>query len=118
MNLYSAHVAARGEPVLVREGFALGAAVFGPLWLLAHRAWVPAAISAVVLAGLTLVPEPARTVAEIGAAWAHGLFGHDLLRWSLERRGFRESHVVAAEDEETAFARLLAARPDLAGEMA
>ena len=32
-------------PVLVREGFAWGALLFGPLWLAAHRAWIPAALA-------------------------------------------------------------------------
>ena len=38
--------------MLVREGFCLGAAVFGPLWLALHRAWIPAAF---VLAAYVLV---------------------------------------------------------------
>ena len=113
MNIYSAHVADRAAPQLVREGFAWGGAVFGPLWLLGHRSWVPAAVSALLAVAVTLLPEPAQTVVGLGAAWAHGLFGHDLVRWSLERRGFREEHVVAADNEDTAFARLMAARPDL-----
>ncbi len=113
MKIYSAHIAERAAPQLVREGFAWGAAVLGPFWLLAHRAWVPAAVSALLAAAVTLVPGPAQAVAGVAAAWAHGMFGHDLVRWSLERRGFREEHVVAADDAETAFARLMAARPDL-----
>ena len=118
MNLYSAHVADRAAPVLVREGFAWGAAVFGPFWLVGHRAWVPAAISALVMVAVSLVPDWAGTVASFGVAWAHGLFGHDLVRWSLARRGYCEAQVVAAEDDETAFARLMAARPDLVEAMA
>ena len=38
-------------PVLVREGFSWGAFLLGPLWLLAHRAWIPAVlvIAAIVI---------------------------------------------------------------------
>jgi hypothetical protein len=113
VKIYSAHIADRAAPELVREGFAWGGAFFGPFWLLGRRAWVPAAVSALLTATVTLLPEPAQTVLALAAAWAHGLFGHDLVRWSLARRGFREEHVVAADTEETAFARLMAARPDL-----
>ena len=41
MNTYTAHVRADRSPVLVQEGWSWGAAVFGPFWLLAQRAWIP-----------------------------------------------------------------------------
>ncbi len=118
MKIYTAHVADRAAPELVVEGFAWGATVFGPLWFLAHRAWIPAALSACATAAPLLLPDPAQTLLGLVLAWAHGLFGHDLLRWSLERRGFQEQHVLAARDEEAAYARLIAARPDLLAEAA
>jgi hypothetical protein len=43
-----------------------------------------------------------------------GLFGNDMRRWSLERRGFACAHVIAARDEDGALVRLLDRRPDLA----
>ena len=49
----------------------------------------------------------------MGLAWGWGVFGRDLVRWSLARRGFDEAHVIAARDADTALARLLARRPDL-----
>jgi hypothetical protein len=102
-------------PVMVPEGFSWLAAVFGPLWLLARGVWIAAIIA--LTAGLAI---GALAPAELGGAlglllaWLQGLFGHDLRRWSLERRGFALVQVVAARDEDAAFVRLLDARPDLA----
>ncbi len=114
MRAYTAHVRPESPPVLVREGFSWGALAFGPLWLLAHKAWIPAVIYvAVVVAAVALAP-PA-----IGAAigWAlvllSGLLGWDLARWSLARRGYTMAAAVAAPDDDYAYARLLAHRPEL-----
>ncbi len=49
----------------------------------------------------------------LALGWAQGLFGHDLVRWSLARRGFLLAHVVAGRDGDEALARLLGNRPDL-----
>ena len=43
MRGYTAHLKPGRTPVLVPEGFSWAAWLFGPLWLAAHRAWVPAA---------------------------------------------------------------------------
>ena len=40
MRIYTARTCPRRPPALVPEGFSWGALVFGPLWLLAHRAWI------------------------------------------------------------------------------
>ena len=47
-----------------------------------------------------------------------GVMGRDLVRWSLERRGYAMVHVLAARDEDGALARLLTYRPDIAAGMA
>ncbi len=114
MRIYTAHVRPERAPELVREGFSWGALAFGPLWLLAHRAWIPAAIYvAVVVAAIAVAPPT------VGAAigWAvvllSGVLGSDLVRWSLERRGYALAGAVAAPDADYAFARLLAHRPEL-----
>lgn len=116
MRTFTAHLRDHAAPVLVREGYSWGATLFGPLWLLAHRAWIPAALSACLTVFASLQPDPTQTILALVLAWAHGLFGHDLVRWSLERRGYQEQHVLAARDEDAAFARLLTARPDLLAE--
>jgi hypothetical protein len=116
MRIYSAHLKANAEPLLVREGFSWGALLFGPFWLAAHRAWVAAAISlaAFVLVGF-LLPVPLCLILGTALAILVGLTGHDLRRWSMEHRGYLLVHVVAARGAEDALLRLLTNRPDLAG---
>jgi hypothetical protein len=114
VNIYTAHTCPRRPPVLLREGFAWGALVFGPLWLLAHRAWIAGALA--LCAGVLIAAVARGGVAAVlllGLAWLLGLFGQDLRRWSLARQGFTLVHVVAAVDRDSALARLLDRRPDL-----
>jgi hypothetical protein len=117
VRVWTAYTRVRTPPVLVREGFCWSALVFGPFWLLARGAWIPAVLG--LLAGVLVARIPAvlgvdfAPWLEVALAAAFGLFGRDLWRWSLERRGFVLTHVVAAGDEDEAFARLLARRPDL-----
>ncbi len=114
MKIYTAHLRHDSLPVLVREGWSWPAAVFGPLWLLAKRAWIPG----LILLALTLVAGRAAPhlsgVFALGFAVLTGLLGPDALRWSLARRGYTMAEVVAARDEDSALVRLLSARPDLA----
>ena len=115
MKVWTAHLHPARPPVLVHEGWSWGAALFGPFWLLAHRAWVPGAIVLAIVVVLNLlVPQGLRGLLVLGFFLLLGLFGRDLLRWSLARRGYALAHVVAARDGDAAFARLLDARPDLA----
>jgi hypothetical protein len=115
VKFWTAHIKPDAEPVLLREGFAWGAFFFGPFWLAAQRAWIPAAI---VLAVEVLIPVLARgpvsAAAELGLALFLGLTGRDLCRWSVAQRGYTLAQVLAARDESEALARLLARRPDLA----
>ncbi len=116
MRIWTAHLRANTAPVLVCEGFSLGAFLFGPIWLLARGAFVPAALAlaAGLLAGL-LTGDGSRIVLELGIALLLGMSGRDLVRWHLGLRGYRTAHVLAASDEDVALARLLAVRPELAG---
>lgn len=121
MRIYTAHMRPGQMPQLVREGFSLGAFLFGPLWLFAHRAWIPAIFSLVVLVALLVLlgAWPGATLpSALLAAYAllMGLTGRDLCRWSLGRRGFSESYVVAAPNAEAGFARLVDRDPTLAAE--
>ncbi len=115
MKVWTAHLHPARPPVLVHEGWSWGAALFGPFWLLAHRAWVPGAVVLAIVVVLNLlVPQGLRGLLVLGFFLLLGLLGRDLLRWSLARRGYALAHVVAARDGDAAFARLLDARPDLA----
>ena len=116
MRFWTAHVRAGGVPVLVREGFSWGALLFGPVWLLAHRAWIAAAVD-LALGVLAIALTGGGTAAAIVVALAigQGLLGNDLVRWSLDLRGYTLAHVIAARDEAGAAGRLLQGRPDLLG---
>jgi hypothetical protein len=108
------HERVGASPVLLRDGFSFPALLFGPLWLVAHRAWLPAgaAVLLIVLASLLADP-PASVVMMLGIFALVGFSGWDLVRWSLARRGYVESNVVAGRNEDDASFRLLDARPDL-----
>jgi Protein of unknown function (DUF2628) len=112
--IWTAHEKPHASPVLVREGFSLGALVFGPLWLVAHRAWIPA-VASFLLAILfpLLIRPPTSIVLVLGLALLLGFSGRDLVRWSIARRGYLESSIVAGRNEDEAMERLLTGRPDL-----
>ncbi len=115
MRTYTVHLKPACEPVLVREGWSWWAFLFGPFWLLAQRAWIPGVISlALSVSFAALAPPSMQAVLALGLGVLTGLLGRDLVRWSLERRGYLLAHVLAARDEEGALGRLLTARPDLA----
>jgi len=115
VKIYTALLKHDAEPVLVREAFAWGALVFGPIWLAAHRAWTAAAISlAAYILIIVLAPWPADFILATGMAFMLGFTGQDLRRWALEHRGYLLVHVLAAGDRDDAFMRLMTRRPDLA----
>lgn len=120
MKVYTAHLRPGTVPHLIREGFSLGAFLFGPLWLFAHRAWIAGVIALAVLIGLMVLASAmtgsAPALLLLAYAALLGFNGRDLLRWSLARHGFDEAHVVAGRDAEAAYGRLLARDPSLASE--
>jgi hypothetical protein len=113
VKIWTAHTRESSAPVLVREGFSWGALFFGPLWLLARRAWIPAALAWCAWIGAALLPDPLDVLVLVALHWLVGLTGRDMLRWSLGLRGFLLAHVIAATDEDAALVRLLDRRPDL-----
>lgn len=115
MTSWTAHLRRDAEPLLLRDGFSWGCLFFGPIWLAAHRAWIPAAISlAAYILTLALTRDPVSDILVFGLAWLHGLSGNDLHRWSLSLRGYVEGPVLVARSELEALRRLLGERPDLA----
>jgi hypothetical protein len=114
MKVWTAHEKSNASPVLVREGFSFGALFFGPIWLAAHRAWLPAlAMVLLTLLILLLAHPPASIILILGVALLAGFSGRDLVRWSVTRRGYLETTVVTGRNQYDAQARLLEARPDL-----
>ena len=116
MKVWTAHEKPNASPLLVREGFSFGAMFFGPVWLAAQRAWLPAgAMVLLTLLILSLMEPPVSVVLILGLALVAGFCGRDLVRWSVARRGYLETAIVAGRNEYDAHARLLEARADLVG---
>ena len=112
MDLYTAHVpddasdmvTRADRTVLVREGFSVAAFLFGPLFLLVHRAWAALALW-IVIAGLLIallallhLPPPFFGVVSLLVAVGLGLEGNTLRRWALSRRGYSLADVVSGAD--------------------
>lgn len=115
MRTWTVHLKPDAQPVLVREGWSWGAFLFGPFWLLFQRAWLPGgAVLALTLILAAAARQPTQALLSLALGVLLGLLGRDLVRWSLERRGYRLAHVLAARDEDGALGRLLAVRTDLA----
>ena len=114
MKIWTVHEKPNASPVLVREGLSFGALFFGPVWLAAQCAWLPAsAMGLLTVLVLLLTGSPASIVLIFGLALFAGFCGQDLVRWSVTRRGFVKTTLVAGRYEHEARTRLLAARSDL-----
>ena len=118
MRFWTAHLRHGLPPAVVPEGFSWAAFLFGPFWLAARRAWVAAALSlAAYVLVLSLAAGDVGALLLLALALLHGLSGHDLRRWAMDRRGYALAQVLFAHNETDALARLLARRPDLAGSL-
>jgi len=116
MRFWTAHIRPGAPPVLVREGFSWGALIFGPLWLLAHRVWIPAVLTLAAAILIVVLTHDSTAAALLLALIALlGLSGQDLRRWSLDHRGYLLAQVVSGRSEPDALAHLLERRPDLHG---
>lgn len=119
MRVWTVHLRETGSPVLLQEGWSWGAFLFRGLWLLVHRAWIPGLLWIAAEIGLVvLLPPEGLAPVGLAAAVLAGLHGRDLLRWQLRRRGYALVHVITGRDEDTAWARLFARRPDLSARTA
>lgn len=91
--------------VLVREGFAWMAFLFGGLWLIWHRLWRVLALYLALIVGVTILAY-ATQVSNVGLflllSWLKLMFGfhaNDLRGWSLMRQGHRFAGVLTAESK-------------------
>lgn len=105
MAIYSVHLpdgvtpeVAADRAVFVRDGFAVWALLFGPLWFLRHREWL-GLFGWLMIAMLIAVAE--RWIGpvisggfELILALVAGVVANDIRRLTLKLRGFRESGVV------------------------
>ncbi len=84
MKSYTAHIKPDCPPVLLPDGWSWGAAIFGPLWLLIHRAWIPALLfTAVVVLVQVLAPPALALVIGLGLGVLSGLMGQDAVRGKI-----------------------------------
>jgi uncharacterized membrane protein (DUF4010 family) len=114
MKVWTVHEKPSASPVLIREGFSFGALLFGPVWFAAQRAWLPAgAMVLLAVLVLSLTGSPTSIVLLFALVLFAGFCGRDLVRWSVARRGFLNTAIVAGRNEYEARARVLAARSDL-----
>jgi hypothetical protein len=116
MAIFTVHIpAARaGEAlsaekiVLLRDGFSAPAMLFGPLWLVWHRAWIAAlgwtALLALIVFGGVKLGASSETLSLVNAALACllGFEGSRLIAWTLARRGYGENAVVIGENADEA----------------
>ena len=121
MRFYTVHLRRHGldpdrDLVLVNEGFCWPAFLFSVVWALWHRLWLVTLITVfalVVLAFAVAVAGPAAA----GLALIIGVVANDLRRWTLKRRGFVETGVVAGRDRDAAERRFLEGDPGLAADL-
>ncbi len=97
----------------VRDGFALPALILPVLWLLWHRLWIEALLvfaAAILLAAIGEIG--GWTVTTMLLSFLISIYvameGSALRQWALRRRGWRESAVVEAADEDEAMTRYFA----------
>lgn len=116
MAIFSVHLPDKTTPdlmaeraVFVRDGFAVWAMLFGPLWFLRHREWL-GLVGWLVLAVLTALSERWLGSVTTGGfelilAIATGVVANDVRRLTLRLRGFREADVVEGENRDAAERR-------------
>lgn len=126
MALYTVHVPDMTPDLVkradltrfVREGFNGWAFLFGGLFLLWHRLWLPVVLwiaALAVLVGLGsaahLPPGPAMALGALLHLFV-GVEGNDLRRWGLARRGFRMADVVSGARRDDAEYAFFAGQPE------
>ncbi len=97
----------------VRDGFSLLALIVPLIWLLWHQLWIESALYLALALCLGAVAELLAwdTVAAFLSLLLSiyvALEGPALRQWALRRRGWRESAIVDAQDEDEAMERYFA----------
>lgn len=109
LKVYTVHVrpADKDRPedvALVREGFSFWAFLFQMLWALYHRLWLVTALFLLVGLGAEILSRNlglgsgAHLVFSLSVATLIGAEANNLRRWTLARRGYSETAVVAGHD--------------------
>ncbi|MEX0954751.1 MAG: DUF2628 domain-containing protein [Rhizobiaceae bacterium] len=109
-----------GEARFIRDGFALLGLLFPFFWLLWHRLWIEAVVVFAVLLCISTAGElsgwtlTAMLLSFLVSLYV-GLEGSALRQWALRRRGWRDSAVIDATDEDEAMTRYFADGDRVAG---
>jgi len=106
-----------GRAIAIKEGFSWPALLFGFLWAAYHRHWFLALVLALIEIVVLLAGEQARDLlpggeavlgaVAVGMNLLVGLFGNDLRRVALERRGYVLAGLAAGRDRDNAEQRFL-----------
>lgn len=107
MNIYSIFINNNdedSEPIVVKQGFSIWAAVFNALWALYHRMWIIAAIAIMVDAlPLLLVNhhlyDELSFVMRIAIALIFGFMAPEMREHTLKSRGYTLSDILVAASE-------------------
>lgn len=103
--------------IFLRDGFSVGAFLFGPFWLAYRRAFREAAAVALLFlligVGAALVGASASAVFVLSLALnvALGFEATQLVAWSYRRRGLKEQGVVVAQSLDEAEEHYFRSRP-------
>ncbi len=88
-------IEARAESIqFVKEGFTIWGFLFGPLWLLYNRLWLAFVLAVVLAGGLAFglvelgLKAQAPAIVDLLVSLIIGFEGNDILRWSLQRKGY------------------------------
>jgi hypothetical protein len=128
MRVYTAHMRRPAldpeEDIrLVKEGFSWPAFFFSFVWALWRRLWLVAAglfaVEMAVTGVISLLEGDlwTQTALSFGFAVLVGMFGNDLERWTLFRRGYLEVAVVTGSSIDAAERRFWEQRPHLAADL-
>ena len=97
-----------GDVALIVEGFSWPALFFGPFWALWHGMWRTAIALLVIVAAIGVLGAATGVAADLVSVLhilvqiGLGLWGNDIRRAALARRGYVERAVVAGRDGEEA----------------
>jgi hypothetical protein len=96
------------EAIFVPDVFCWGGFILTGFWVLWNRMWIVSSIVIAVLFIGTALPTILQFLVNVAVSVFLGLHGHDLLGWSLTRRGFSEIGLSAGSTLEEAELRFYA----------
>ena len=93
------------DAIFVPDAFCWGGFILTGFWVLWNRMWIVSSIVIAVLFLGTALPAGLQFLVNVGVSVFLGLHGHDLLGWTLKRRGFSEIGLSAGSTLEEAELR-------------